>query len=310
MIKDICICGTGGVGGYFGGLLAYHANQHPDFPRIHFLARGEHLSAIREKGLLLKKGDQELLCRPECASEKLEDLPVAGTYIIAVKSYDLEAVVERLDGILEDDSLILPLLNGVDVYERIRNITQKGKVLPACVYVGTHIESPGIVAQKGGQGRILLGHDPLYERHRPGELLQCFQDAGISIEWQKDPYPAIWSKFMFIAAYGLVTSAFSRSLGEVYADDTLRSRVEDVMREIYFIAQARKVNLSQNIIDKSLEKAAEFPYETRTSLQRDVEKAGKKHEGDLFGGTILRLSEECGLEAPMTRELMALIRDN
>lgn len=308
MTDQIVVLGAGGVGGYFGGRLAAHAQTHPSSPRVSFLARGPHLEAMRTLGLRLHTTQGDILCSPCLCSDQVEDLPVAGIYLLAVKSYDLEEVVSRLEPYLEEETLILPLLNGIDIYDRIRAVTQKAKVMPACVYVSTRIAAPGVIEQSGGEGKILLGHDPLFQRHRPAELLELLQQAGIPFEWQADPYPAIWSKFMFIAAYGLVTAASRLSLGEVYQDDALRQQADNVMHEIYYLARAKGVGLSQSIIDQSLERAREFPFEARTSLQRDVESGKGRHEADLFGGTILRLAQELEIAAPATQALMQSIQ--
>ncbi len=308
MIANICIYGVGGVGGFFGGQLAAYSQNHPDFPRVHFIARGAHLQAIREKGLLLKRGQEQVLCHPASALENPAGLPPCELFIVAVKSYDLPGAIASLEPILEPDSIILPLLNGVDIYERIRNISQQGIVLPACVYVGTHIEEPGVVSQKGGEARLLLGKDPLHVRGDFSELLSLFHKAGIAYDWHEDPYPAIWSKFMFIAAYGLVTAAYGKSLGEVYEDEGLRTLTRSAMEEIYRISQAKNLILSPDIVDHSLEKAREFPYEVRTSLQRDVETPGKAHEGDLFAGSVIRMAREYGVDIEVTAALYSRIR--
>lgn len=41
-----------------------------------------------------------------------------------------------------------------------------------------------------------------------------------------------------------------------------------------------------------------FPYETKTSFQRDYEKGNTKHEGDIFGGTLICLAKEHNIPIP------------
>jgi len=76
-------------------------------------------------------------------------MPELDLCIVCVKGFDLERLLLRLKDRIRENTIIIPLLNGADVYSRIRSVIDKGIVLPACVYVGTHIESPGVVAQKG-----------------------------------------------------------------------------------------------------------------------------------------------------------------
>ena len=301
-MKKICIFGTGGVGGYFGGKMASASTGR----EIYFIARGEHLARIRENGLILNTPSGQTVCRPALATDNPCEIPECDLVLLAVKSYDLTGClpfVNRIAG----GGVVLPLLNGVDIAERVRQAADKAIVLPACVYVGTHISSPGTITQSGGDGKIIFGDDPWHPGYDPSPLEALFRQSGIVHEYQPDPYPSIWKKYIFIAAYGMVTSAYGKTLGEVYADDNLRSTVENIMREIVTIAGRKGVNLPENAVQESLDKAKAFPPETKTSFQRDYEKGGK-NESDLFGETILRLGQETGVPAPATNEVYGILK--
>ena len=73
----LAVVGMGGVGGFFGGKLAHAFQDKPDRSvSIYFVARGRHLEMIKRQGLLLKSSDSEVLnCRPELATDRLDDLP-------------------------------------------------------------------------------------------------------------------------------------------------------------------------------------------------------------------------------------------
>ena len=60
---------------------------------------------------------------------------------------------------MRPDVVVLPLMNGVDIYERIRRVLPTGIVLPACVYVASHLQQKGVVEHKGNPGRIIVGND-------------------------------------------------------------------------------------------------------------------------------------------------------
>jgi 2-dehydropantoate 2-reductase len=308
-INTIGVIGVGGVGGYVGGLLGYQAAQHePPVRHISFIARGEHLRQIQQHGLILNTSEQSgLVCRPSYAADTLTGLPVPDLYLICVKSYDLDNVMQALAGHINETTILLPLLNGVDIYERIRAIVGTGIVLPACAYVATHIERPGVVTQKGKPGIIFCGPDPAHPDLDPQDMIACFHDAHLNFNWQADPYPAIWEKYLFIAAFGLVTASSGKSLGEVMDDATLQQTVGDIMQEIVAIAAKKGVRLPENALEAALSKAHNFPHEARTSYQRDVETPGKSNEGDLFGGTILRLGKQLDVPTPVTGRLFATL---
>jgi 2-dehydropantoate 2-reductase len=307
-IRNICIFGLGGVGGYFGGRLVHGLSMSGGGQRITFIARGEHLKEIQKSGLVLNTSERgRIVAVPTMATDRVDGLPVPDLVLLCVKSYDLGAAARELAGISDDGTVILPLLNGVDIYERLREVLKAPVILPACVYVGTHIDAPGVVTQKGGDGIILSGKDPGHQQFNPDGLMRLFGEAGIRFVWNDDPYPAIWEKFMFIAGFGLVTAFSGKTIGEVAADERLRGLVEDVMGEIKGIADAKNIRLDRSIISTSLAKAANFPYETKTSYQRDIEAKGERNEGDLFGGTIIKLGSITGVATPKTRHLYASI---
>lgn len=303
----ICFFGVGGVGGYFGALVA---KEFKDIHDIYFIARGSHKEAICANGLTLKKsGGQEVIkVLPKECTDTVEKLPVCDLIVLSVKGYDLENAIKETSKIANEKTVLLPLLNGVDIYERIKAHLQTGIVLPSCVYVGTHIESPGVIYQKGGSCRIFLGKDPLFPDYYPASLLSLLSKADVNFNWLENVEVAIWSKYMFIAAFGLVSAAYDKTIGEVFEDAELGKMAKSIMGEIEKIAKTRQIPLPSDIVESSFLKAKEFPYQTKTSFQRDVESIGKRNEGDLFGGTLIRLGEELKVPIPYTQLVYGKLR--
>lgn len=306
-IRNIGIIGVGGVGGYFGGKLC-RLQENDGEIHISFLARGEHLRVIQESGLLLtSESDGDLVCRPALATDDFQALPPLDLCLICVKEFDLPAALARLAPFVRDETILLPLLNGVDVYSRVRSVIQRGVVLPACVYVGTHIQRPGHIHQKGGACRILFGSDPRHPGLPLQEMLGVFDRAGIKSEWTPDVQEAIWRKFIFICAYGLVSAACGKTLGEILADDGLSGDVRAIMTEANALARASGVRLPEDTVDQSLSKAKDFPPEAKTSFQRDFELPDKLDERDLFGGAMIRIAESLNIAVPRTREVVDIL---
>ncbi len=298
----ICFFGVGGVGGYFGTLITKRFQKDHD---IYFVARGKHKDAIKANGLTLKRtgGNEIINVSPTICTDNAEDLPICDIIILSVKGYDLTDATKEISKISNDKTIILPLLNGVDIYERIREHLTFGVVLPSCVYVSTHIESPGIIYQKGGSCKISIGRDPLYPDFYPESLLTILKDSEIDFDWEEHVKISIWSKYIFIAAFGLVTAAFGKTLGEILEDPELTKLTRSIMSEIAEIAERLKIPLSSDIVETSFFKAKQFPYETKTSFQRDIESKGKINEGDLFGGTLIRYGNDLKISIPNTRNI-------
>ena len=143
-MKNIAVIGIGGIGGFFGGKLTKLLKNDPQV-NIYFIARGKQLSAIQKSGLLLDAKDGRMACRPTMATDRIADLPLLDYCLVCVKGYDLVNALTQLKEMITDSTVVIPLLNGVDIFERIREVITKGYLHPAGVYISTFVESPGHV---------------------------------------------------------------------------------------------------------------------------------------------------------------------
>lgn len=305
---NIAIAGTGGVGGYFGSRLTRLQNINSNVA-VYFISRGAHLEAIKENGLTVDSDEGVLTCHPSIATDTISELPELDLCLICVKSFDLEKVLAELKPKIKDSTIILPLLNGIDICERIRSVISNGVVLPACVYVGTHIEKAGFIKQRGGTCTIHFGKDPKYDTI-DNSLFDNLNDSGIKFIFHTDPYKEIWSKYIFIASYGMVTAAFNKTIGEVLESDELSGSVMGIITEVFNIAARRDIILPETIINDSFLKGKNFPFETKTSFQRDYEIQNRADERDLFGKTIISLGRLTGINTAVTESVYKLIEDN
>ncbi len=147
--------------------------------------------------------------------------------------------------------------------------------------------------------------------YTPVEVIDLFNKTDIKHKWRDDPYPAIWEKYIFIAAFGLITAYSDKTLGEIMQTKELVNTTKEIMKEIILIANKKGINLPDDILNKSIDKTNKFLFETKTSYQRDVEKAkeGKGNEGDLFGVTIIRMGKEMGVSTPVTQAILSKIKE-
>jgi 2-dehydropantoate 2-reductase len=237
---NIAFIGVGGVGGYFGGKMT--RLMEDETVHVFYVARGNHYKKILENGLTLEtKLEGTLHCKPTKVTDNIDSLPLLDLCFICVKQYDLDSVVKQLECKFTKSTKIIPLLNGIDIYDRIRAITNKGVILPACVYVGTHIKEPGIVEQNGGACTIIFGRDPREEEAEYTTICSLFDKAGIKYNYTEKYKEEIWSKYMFIAAYGLITASENMTLGQVYENKETSQKVKLIMKEILYINQTGSI---------------------------------------------------------------------
>ena len=128
---------------FWGKIAEAISNQQTKKFEVYFIARGEHLKAIKQRGITVKTPERIFSAKPTLATSDIDEIPSPDLILLCVKSYDLKQAVASIKPVINGDSVIIPLLNGIDISERIREVMDTGIVLPACLYLGTHIESSG-----------------------------------------------------------------------------------------------------------------------------------------------------------------------
>lgn len=149
----------------------------------------------------------------------------------------------------------------------------------------------------------------MFKEFDPELIVGLLKDASIDIEYKESSFPAIWSKFFFIASFGLVTTRYNKSIGQVNEEPSLKERASQIMLEIQSIADQKEINLPQNIIEQTFLKAGTFPYQTPTSLQLDVQSGKENTELELFAGAIINYGKSLGIPVPETTRIYHEIKD-
>ena len=307
--KHIIIIGLGGVGGYFGFKInqANRNNQH----QITFVARDKTYDVVNTKGLtLLSAEHSNSVTKPTNIVNNISDIKSPDLILICVKEYDLENVCNQIKEVILETSIILPMMNGADIYDRIRGIIPNNTILPSCVYVASHIKEKGIVEHKGKAGKLFLGRDPQNFKKNIDWILNIIDNSNISCEFKDSSLIDIWTKFIFIASFGLVTAKYNSSIGKVCTNEFQKNEAIQIMEEIKLIASVKDIELGKDIIPKTFNKAATFPPQTPTSLQLDINSQKENTELELFAGAIIRYGKQLKIKTPYTQKIYSEIRDN
>jgi 2-dehydropantoate 2-reductase len=301
----IVVVGLGGVGGYFGGKIARRYAGSPEH-RVVFIARGQHLAAIRAGGLLVKTVEGDFSASPDQATDEPVEAGLCDLVLLCVKEYDLEAAANAIVPLLHDQTVVLPLLNGVDIAERLRSLLPRGMALGGCVYISSFIEAPGVVHQVGGSCQLLFGPDnEQVDAYRPLEAL--LRSAGINVELSNQIAVPIWTKYLFVSPLAGVTSLLGNPFGGVMVDAKGSKLVRGLMEEIERLARAKGVDLPTSCVKDALAKVNAYAYETRSSMQLDYAKGGRT-ELELFIGTAVRAGRTLGVPVPLHEELYAALK--
>ncbi len=309
MNKKIAIIGLGGVGGYFGFKINQQ-NKKNDKIEVTFIARNKTYEIIKKNGLTLLSAEHtNFVTQPNFLIKNIGKIIKPDLIIICVKDYDLENICLQLKEKVTKNTVILPLMNGVDIYEKIRTIIKTGIVLPACVYVASHIKETGIVEHKGNTGKIFLGKDTLNYDTNIDWVINILLESGADISYKDSIFQEIWTKFIFIASFGLVSARYNKSIGQVCENELLKSKTILIMKEIKGIADKKQIELPTNIIEKTFENALHFPFYTPTSLQLDINSNKTNNELELFAGAIINYGKQLETNTSYTYQIYTEIKN-
>jgi 2-dehydropantoate 2-reductase len=297
----IAIIGAGGTGGYFGGLLARAGEE------VSFLARGTQLEALRTHGLTVKSRLAGTFSLPVHATSDPEQIGAVDLVLFSVKTYDTRAASLGLHLLMGPDTVVLPIQNGIDAAEQLGWQVGMQHLVGGVAYITSQIESPGVIAQTAGPGRIELGELAGGQSERTRRVEQVLQHAGIEAELPSDIRVTLWEKFLFICAFSDVTALTRLPLGQVFAYPETSGLLTAVLKEGEAVARASDIALPVDIVERSYATLQALEPEAMGSMAFDL-LAGRRLELEALNGTMVRLGHEHGLPLPFNFAIYAALK--
>lgn len=302
----IAIIGIGGIGGYFGTRLLLRYEKESDH-QIIFIQRGAHLEKIRTSGLRYITKNNDHLVHPAIATDDPAKAGLFDLAILCIKSYDLEKTLEAVRTNLKPSTVILTVLNGIDIADKVRKILPRATVLPGCIYISASMDQPGVIRQVGGVGNFFFGSETgTVEKFKWLEKL--LTDSGIKAVLSDNIRRNLWEKYLFVSAFATITTLYDKSIGQIINEPSSLKQVVCLMEEIKLLAAGQGVTLNDSIIESSLKRAKTIPPETRTSMQVDF-KADKRVEFDIFTEYVYQKNRELGLSLPCHEEMYRQLKE-
>lgn len=277
----IAVLGIGGVGGYFGGKLAKHYYES-DNVEVVFIARGGNAKAIKENGLKIITLDDEQIAIPNLITNEPTEIGKIDLFLICTKAYDLTESINRFKACIGEKTTILPLLNGVNHAETIKQILPNADVWNGCAFIVSRLSEPGIITVTSEIKLLQFGNKTgdftklkLVENH--------FSSAGIDAVVSDNIDKTIWEKFIFISSLATLTSALDKTIGEILSSAENTLILTDLIAEVTQLARAKKINVAENIEELTLEKIRNAPPNATSSMHADFAKKGKTELETLTG---------------------------
>jgi 2-dehydropantoate 2-reductase len=315
----ICVVGAGSIGGHLAVLLANAGHD------VTVIARGAHLEAIRRGGLRLVFADgREEVARDIGATNDIAAAGVHDVVILGVKANQVEAILDDLPALLHDDSMVLPMQNGipwwyfqrhggphegvcvksVDPNARIMNAIDPRRIVGSVVYPAATIAAPGVIRHIEGN-RYPLGELDGRTTERVTRLSAALTDAGLKAPVLDNIRAEIWLKLWGNLTFNPISALTHSTLVDICQFPFTRELAVAMMTEAQAIAGALgiafRVGIDQRIA------GAERVGKHKTSMLQDIE-AGREPEIDALVGAVIELGRLTGVPTPHIDAVHALVK--
>ncbi|MFL6622574.1 MAG: ketopantoate reductase family protein [Sulfurifustis sp.] len=286
----IVVVGSGGTGGYFGAKLAKAGHY------VIFVARGDHLQAIRDNGLRIESAVDGNWIVHAPAVAALVGQPAADIVLFCVKSFDTETAAELVKPVLGPRTGVLSLQNGIDNEDKLARILGADHVIGGIAYTFAYITAPGVIYHQQFS-RIVMGEIDGRASKRILAFAEACQSAGIEPEIVPRIRKSLWEKYVFLTAFAGAT-ALTRMPAKIIREvPAMRRLWQRQIEELLALASADDAGLGDDMLHRYVAFLESFAPISYSSLYYDLVQ-GKRLELDALHGHAVRLGERYHIATP------------
>lgn len=293
------IAGSGAMGCRMGYNLFKAGNE------VIFLdSWDEHIKAVQENGLKIT-GDVEdqamvTMMRPEEATKE------ADLIIVLVKAMYLPSMLDKLKGIIGENTKVLCLLNGLGHEDVIKQyVPEKNVLLGVTIWLAT-LKGPGH-AHLEGDGTIFFKSVDPSGREKGEEVAKMLDEAGLKATYNDDVMPLIWRKAAVNATMNGTCALLDCIIRDLFASEGGLNVVNAIIDEAVAVAKADGVNIDRETMAGYVKESSEVAAHHYPSLHQDLVQKNRKTEIDFINGAIVRKGEKYGIPTPVNKTIVDLV---
>lgn len=287
----VAIFGAGAVGGYFGARLAQAGEE------VVFIARGEHLRAMRRDGLHVESILGDFRIDPVEATDDPASVGPVDVVLVGVKAWQVPEAAETMRPMVGPETFVVPLQNGVEAPEQLAAILGKEHVLGGLCRIISARVAPGRIRHVGMEPYVAFGELDNRISPRTERLRAAFERAGVRAEIPPDIRVAMWEKFLFICTLSGVGAVTRAPVGVLRTIPETRRMLEQAVAEAFAVGRELGVALPDDAVERTMALIDGLPPGGTASMQRDII-AGRPSELEAQNGTVVRLGREVGVPTP------------
>ena len=297
----IAVMATGGVGGVFGTKLAEAGIN------VTFIARGEHLRAIKENGLMIVSDDSKKVIKDVNVTNDPEDAGVVDVILFAVKLWDTETAADFCKPMIGPETILIPLQNGVNSTEVISNVVGEPHTGRGLSRVSASISAPGVIHRVGSFGSLAFAEANGSSSPRIDRFLEACNLAGIEAEIPEDIFRALWQKYILLVAVSGMTTAARQPMRSLIDNCQGLDTAIACMAEVAEIGRTRGIDLPTDTVKRLTNFIQNMPRQMKASQAIDLEN-GRRLEAPWLTGGICDMGREMGIPTPINDALYAVIK--
>jgi 2-dehydropantoate 2-reductase len=301
----IAVMGSGGVGGYFGALLARGGAD------VNFIARGAHLEVMRQDGIRIEGGSDPFHLNHVRVTEEPADIGTVDVVMVCVKLWDTDEALHAIRPLVGPTTSLVSFQNGVSKDAYLRAAYDEVRLFGGVAYVSTTVSQPGVITQTGPLKRLIVGEFDGRSSPRVEEFRSAGVAGGIDVRISDDIRREIWQKFVFLVGLSATTTTIRLPIGSIRANPQSRAFLLDLMREVVTVGRAHGAPLPDDYAEQQLTFADEVSPEATSSMYQDLIR-GNRLEVEWLSGSVVELGREVGIETPLNRavaDILALHAD-
>lgn len=289
----IAVFGAGAVGGYIGGRLAQAGID------VSFIARGEHLQALKKEGLRVESICGDFNAHPNIITDDPLQVGEVDAVLLGVKAWQVSEAAQAMRPMVGPNTFVITLQNGVEAPSQASKILGADHVVGGLCKMICFITKPGYLRHAGAEPHIVFGE--LNNRHsdRMEVLLKAFSKTiGLIAKVSTDIWSDIWKKFLIIAPWSGLGSITRSPIGVFRSLPETRQMLKRSMQEIFQVALSHGIDLPKDIVKTTLTFLDTLPTEGTASMQRDIME-GRLSELKEQNGAVVKLGQATGVDTPI-----------
>ncbi|CAG2161135.1 2-dehydropantoate 2-reductase [Cupriavidus numazuensis] len=288
----ILVLGAGGMGGYYGARLIQVGAD------VTFLVRPQRGESLTRYGLRVRSelGDFEGPVRTVMAEDVGDGYDII---LLTCKNYDLDAALDAIAPAVTGETLILPLVNGLEAYDKLDRRFGKERVLGGVSYIATTLATDGSIFHAGGLDKLIVGSRMKSADAKASEFYALVSRTPGLRHLSNDIEQDLWNKWSTLAAGALMTCLMRGTVGDIMKARDGRKLMGQAISECAQVAELAGHALPENVLADARSRLLDESSAWAASMMRDIAQGATRIEADAIVGDLIRRAETAGVTLPL-----------